>query len=65
MGDEAYLFSFGAWRGVNYRSFRDTRINSLKHKLLVFLYRRAEYISDTTNDPYELRRFYQYFDQVC
>ncbi|XP_014609784.1 PREDICTED: DET1 homolog [Polistes canadensis] len=64
MGDETYLFSFGAWRGVNYRSFRDTRINSLKHKLLVFLYRRAEYISNTTNDPYELRRFYQYFDQL-
>lgn len=39
-------------------------INSLKHKLLVYLYKRAAYISDTTKDPYELRRFYQYFDQL-
>ncbi|KAG8232325.1 hypothetical protein J437_LFUL009424 [Ladona fulva] len=45
------------------RPFRENAINSLKHRLLVFLFRRAKHISDKTNDPYELRKFYQYFDQ--
>lgn len=49
---------------VGYRPFRETTINSMKHRLLVFLFRRAKHISDTTKDPYELRKFYQYFDQV-
>lgn len=61
--DDAYLVSRD-WPGVHSRPFRDATINCLKHKLLVYLYRRAKYISDTTRDPYELRRFYQYFDQV-
>jgi de-etiolated-1 len=47
-----------------YRPFRDATINSLKHRLLVFLFKRAKRISDATSDPYELRKFYQYFDQV-
>lgn len=61
--DDAYLIS-GVWSGVNSRPFRDTTINSLKHKLLVYLYKRAAYVSASTKNPYELRRFYQYFDQV-
>ncbi|XP_028982600.1 DET1 homolog isoform X2 [Diachasma alloeum] len=60
--DEAYLVA-SAWPGGNSRPFRDGTINSLKHKLLVYLYKRAAYISDNGRDPYELRRFYQYFDQ--
>ncbi|XP_051174975.1 DET1 homolog [Leptopilina boulardi] len=59
--DEAYLVT-SAWHGINSRPFRDATINSLKHKLLVYLYKRADYISYTNRDPYELRRFYQYFD---
>lgn len=61
--DDAY-FVTSAWPGANCRPFRDATINSLKHKLLVYLYKRAKYISYVTKDPYELRRFYQYFDQV-
>ncbi|XP_047004950.1 DET1 homolog [Schistocerca americana] len=48
---------------INYRAFREKSINCMKHRLLVFLFKRAKHISDTTNDPYELRKFYQYFDQ--
>lgn len=46
-----------------YRPFRETMINSLKHRLLVFLYKRAKYLSETTDNPLELRKFCQYFDQ--
>jgi de-etiolated-1 len=63
MEDDAYLVT-SAFPGINSRPFKDIAINSLKHRLLVYLYKRAEYISEVTKDPYELRRFYQYFDQV-
>lgn len=63
MEDDAYLVS-SVFPGINCRPFKDTAINSLKHRLLVYLYKRAEYISYATKNPYELRRFYQYFDQV-
>ncbi|XP_064474585.1 DET1 homolog [Ornithodoros turicata] len=39
--------------------YREPTINSLKHRLLVYLYRRAE------GDPTAQRRFYQHFDQLC
>ncbi|XP_048514088.1 DET1 homolog isoform X2 [Athalia rosae] len=61
--DDGYLVT-SAWPAVNFRPYRDVTINSLKHKLLVYLFRRAKYISDSTSDPYELRRFHQYFDQL-
>ncbi|XP_001606651.2 DET1 homolog [Nasonia vitripennis] len=61
--DEAYLVS-SVFPDVNRKPFKDTTINSLKHKLLVYLYKRAAYISHATRDPYELRRFYQYFEQL-
>lgn len=44
------------------RAFRERCINSLKHRLLVFLYRRAAEISSRTSDPTELRKFFHYFD---
>ncbi|KAJ8954816.1 hypothetical protein NQ314_007007 [Rhamnusium bicolor] len=44
------------------RAFRETCINSLKHRLLVFLYKRADAISRSTENPTELRKFYHYFD---
>ncbi|GLH03507.1 hypothetical protein R5R35_014388 [Gryllus longicercus] len=46
-----------------YRPFSEVTINSLKHRLLVFLFNRAKNISERTNHPFELRKFYQYFDQ--
>ena len=45
-----------------YRNFREGVINQLKHRILVYLYRRA--VSLSRHHPYELRKFYQYFDQV-
>ncbi|XP_074111987.1 de-etiolated protein 1 abo [Cotesia typhae] len=60
--DESYLLA-SAYPNINRRPYKDTMINTLKHKLLIHLYKRAAYISSTSKDPYELRRFYQYFDQ--
>lgn len=45
------------------RPFRETIINSLKHRLLVFLYKRAADISRRTGNPLALRKFYMHFDQ--
>ena len=39
-------------------------INQLKHRILVFLYRRALDLCAKDNNAYELRRFYQFFDQL-
>lgn len=39
--------------------FREITINSLKHRLLVFLFRQAK----ASGDKLTLRRFFQYFDQ--
>lgn len=47
-----------------YRAYREQTINLLKHRILAFLYRRAEAIAASQGTPYEVRRFYQYFDQV-
>lgn len=47
-----------------YRPFRESSINGLKHKLMVFLYKKAERDSKMTGSPYPLRKFYQYFNQV-
>jgi len=47
-----------------YRAYKETTINLLKHRILVFLYRRAAALSKQDGNPYELRNFYKYFDQV-
>lgn len=47
---------------ISQRPFKDSQINSLKHRFLVFLYKRALRESQESNDPYELRKFYQYFE---
>ncbi len=57
--------SFG-FRQANfvYRPYREKTINLLKHRILAFLYRRAVALSkEQGGDLYEVRRFYQYFDQ--
>lgn len=46
------------------RPFRDQTINCLKHRLLTFLFKRAYNMSQESGNAYELRKFYQYFDQV-
>ncbi|XP_069365148.1 uncharacterized protein [Maniola hyperantus] len=47
---------------VKERPYCERTINSLKHRLLVFLFKRAKSISDESNDPLELRKFYKHFD---
>jgi len=47
-----------------YRAYKETSINLLKHRILVFLYRRAEALSKKDKNPQELRKFYKYFDQI-
>lgn len=47
-----------------YRPFRETSINGLKNKFMVFLYKRAEFEAKRTGSQYPLRKFYQYFNQV-
>lgn len=59
--DDDFLTSILA-TPANMRPFLEPSINSLKHRLLVFLYQRAKRISDDTGDPLELRKFYKYFD---
>ncbi|GAB6020622.1 acid phosphatase det1 [Chamberlinius hualienensis] len=46
-----------------HRPFRETTLNSLKHRLLAFIYRRALNESQKEGSPKPLRKFYQYFDQ--
>jgi len=47
-----------------YRCFKEKTINLLKHRILVFLYHRAQTLSLKDKNPFELRNFYKYFDQV-
>nr|CAD7399523.1 unnamed protein product [Timema poppensis] len=65
--DDEYELSLASTQGNMgnqlYRAFREMTINSLKHRLLVFLYRRAHHISKRKSDPYYIRMFYKYFDQ--
>lgn len=57
--DDSYFFNLTF---PTERAFKEIFINSLKHRLLAFLYKRALCISSCTNDPYEIRKFYQYFE---
>lgn len=42
---------------------REATIGSLKHRFLVFLYRKAKYDSEQSGNGYHLRKFFQFFDQ--
>lgn len=57
--DDWYLYNMVY---PNTKPVRDTAINSLKHRLLTFLYKRAVHLSKVKGDPRELRTFYKYFD---
>lgn len=58
--DDEFVLSFSA---PIVRPVRERTINSLKHRLLVFLYRSASYCSAKEGSPRPLRKFFQYFDQ--
>ncbi|XP_058059410.1 DET1 homolog [Anopheles bellator] len=45
------------------RAFRDPAINSLKHRILVYLFYQAKRLVDTGEDPLALRKFYRRFDE--
>jgi len=72
--DDMVLSSSGVLKGENqctlptrpavYRPFKETTINSLKHRILVFLYNRAVALSEQEGNPFELRNFYKYFEQI-
>ncbi len=47
-----------------YRNYREGVINQLKHRILVHLYERACKLAEVDENPYEIRRFYQFFDQL-
>ncbi|XP_050526984.1 DET1 homolog isoform X2 [Daktulosphaira vitifoliae] len=46
-----------------YRPFKENCINGLKHKLMIFLFKKAQNDSTRTKSQYPLRKFYQYFNQ--
>lgn len=53
----------GMWPpGQPVRPFREGTVNALKHRLLVFLYRRAVFLSEQTGNQLHVRKFYQNFD---
>jgi len=72
--DDMILSSSGVLTGASqsslpssrsvYRPYKETSINSLKHRILVFLYRRAVAISEQEENPFELRNFYKFFEQI-
>jgi de-etiolated-1 len=61
--DESILSPVLSQSVASHSPFRESTINALKHRLLAFLFRRAKFLSESSGSPYELRRFYQYFDQ--
>ncbi|XP_044267998.1 DET1 homolog [Tribolium madens] len=56
--DDSYFYDLAY---SNERAFRDVSINSLKHRLLTFLYKRAVTISKRDNSPLEIRKFFHHF----
>lgn len=60
--EEQYLFNSSLISGPQ-RAFREPTINSLKHRILVYLFQQARYKNDHLGDKVALRKFYQYFDQ--
>ncbi|XP_062562273.1 DET1 homolog [Armigeres subalbatus] len=67
--DEGMLYSMGTSGGrttgnnSNLRAFREPTINSLKHRMLVFLFRQAHIQQSIGEDRFALRKFYRRFDE--
>ena len=62
--DDELLISMVRNQTVQPKPFFDTAINSLKHRLLTFLYHRACYFSHKEGNGGPLMRFYQHFTQL-
>nr|SVE84129.1 EOG090X028J [Daphnia pulex] len=55
----------GLWpSGQLVRPFREATVNALKHRLLVFLYRRAINMAEAEGNLFHVRKFYQNFDHI-
>ena len=55
----------GLWpSGQLVRPFREATVNALKHRLLVFLYRRAIKMAEAEGNLFHVRKFYQNFDHI-
>jgi de-etiolated-1 len=61
--DEFLLSPIISQSPTSHIPFREASINALKHRLLAYLFHRAQSMSQRSGSPLELRRFYQYFDQ--
>ncbi|XP_055635322.1 DET1 homolog [Toxorhynchites rutilus septentrionalis] len=64
--DESYLYNLGTAgteATANMRAFREPTINSLKHKILIFLFRHAQAKVESGEDRHALRTFYRRFDE--
>lgn len=59
--EEAFLYNSSLLPGNNNRAFREPTINSLKHRILVYLFNQAR--EKHEQDKVSLRKFYQHFDQ--
>ena len=57
--DDQLYYHQGLDSASAHKPYSEKTINSLKHRLMVYLFRLAK----NEGTPYALRRFYQYFDQ--
>lgn len=53
-----------AFGPMPYKNYKEGVVNQLKHRILVFLFHRAVSLSERDGNTFELRRFYQHFDQI-
>lgn len=60
--EEQYLYNSCVQTNTT-RAFREPTINSLKHRILVFLHNEAKK-KEESGDQMAIRRFYQHFDSV-
>ncbi|KAL1449973.1 hypothetical protein WDU94_002438 [Cyamophila willieti] len=58
--DDAYILSNVYTQSPSARPFKDPFISSLKHRVLVAMYKQAK---ASPNQPYELRKFHKFFDE--
>lgn len=59
--EEAFLFNSTLSSSTTPRAFKEPTINSLKHRILVYLYNQAK--AKHEHDKVALRKFYQNFEQ--
>jgi len=62
--DDQLWVSMASSSSQTERPFNDMALNSLKHRLLVFLYKRACFLSDEAGTRRPLMRLFQHFSQL-